>query len=69
MDHPAAEAQITEEFNRIRGRLCGLIESWGLPDKQEQGCIRTLKMLTYDSQKVITDLVTEPPHQTRVGQR
>jgi hypothetical protein len=28
---------VAGEYNRLRGRLCGLIESWGLPDKQERG--------------------------------
>ena len=61
------EALIREEFNRLRGRMCGLIESWGLPDKQERGAITTLKSLSYDSEKVITELVTEPARQTRVA--
>lgn len=60
------EALIREEFNRMRGRLCGLIESFGLPDKQERGCINTLKSLSYDSEKVITELVSEPARQTRI---
>lgn len=51
--------EITEEFNRLRGRLCGLIESWGLPEKQERGAIQTLKSLSYDSQKIITELVED----------
>lgn len=50
----------------MRGRLCGLIESFGLPDKQERGCINTLKSLSYDSEKVITELVSEPARQTRI---
>ena len=48
---------IAEEYNRLRGRLCGLVESWGLPEKQERGMIQTLKSLTYDSEKVIKALV------------
>jgi hypothetical protein len=52
---PDSEAVVTEEFNRLRGRLCGLIESFGLPEKQERGCINTLKSLSYDAQKAILD--------------
>jgi len=53
------EAVVTEEMNRLRGRLCGLIESWGLPEKQERGAINTLKSLSYDAQKTITDALKE----------
>lgn len=50
---------VSDEYNRLRGRLCGLIESWGLPERQERGMIQTLKSLTYDSEKVIKDLLDE----------
>lgn len=40
-------------MNRLRGRLCGLIESWGLPQQQEEGMKSTLKYLTYDSEEKI----------------
>lgn len=50
---------IADEFNRLRGRLCGLIESWGLPERQEKGAIQTLKSLSYDSQKVVTELLED----------
>jgi hypothetical protein len=53
------EELISDEFNRLRGRLCGLIESWGLDERQERGAINTLKSLSYDSQKAITDLFNE----------
>lgn len=56
---PSSDKQVAEEYDRLRGRLCGLIESWGLPEKQERGAIATLKSLTYDSQQVVTDLVTK----------
>ena len=49
------EAVVVEEFNRMRGRLCGLIESWGLPERQERGAINTLKTLSYDSQSAIVE--------------
>jgi hypothetical protein len=51
------EEVITAEFNRVRGRLCGLIESWGLDEKRERAMISTLKSLTYDSEKVVKELV------------
>lgn len=53
------EAVVTDEFNRLRGRLCGLIESWGLPERQERGAIQTLKSLSYDSEKVVKDLLDD----------
>ena len=53
------EAIITEEMNRLRGRLCGLIESWGLPERQERGAINTLKSLSYDAQRSITDALRD----------
>lgn len=49
------EKIVASEFNTLRGRILGLIESWGLPEKQEQGCKATFKTLTYDSQQRITD--------------
>lgn len=54
------EGVVTEEMNRLRGRLCGLIESWGLPEKQERGAIQTLKSLSYDAQKSITESLKQP---------
>jgi len=45
------------ELNRLRGRLCGLIESWGLPEQQERGMKSTLKYLTYDSEKTIRQAI------------
>jgi hypothetical protein len=53
------ETLVSEEMNRLRGRLCGLIESWGLPEKQERGAINTLKSLSYDAQKAILDSLKE----------
>jgi hypothetical protein len=50
---------IAAEYDRLRGRLAGLIESFGLPDRQERAVITTLKSLTYDSQKVVTGLVDD----------
>lgn len=54
----AEQQAVADEYNRLRGRLCGLIESWGLSDKRERAMISTLKSLTYDSQAVVTELVS-----------
>ncbi len=48
---------IVQEFNRLRGKIAGLIESWGLQEKQERGAINTFKSLSYDSEKVVKDLL------------
>lgn len=50
---------IDQEFNTMRGRILGLIESWGLPDKQERGCKSTFKSLTYDAQAAIKDMIPD----------
>lgn len=52
---PEVEPVVADEMNRLRGRLCGLIESWGLPEKQERAAISTLKALSYDAQKTIVE--------------
>lgn len=50
------EENIHSEMNRLRGRLCGLIESWGLDERRESACKQTLKTLTYDSEKLLVEL-------------
>lgn len=52
-------AFIATEYNRLRGRLAGLIESWGLDEKRERAMIQTLKSLTYDSEKELKGQVEE----------
>lgn len=54
------EKLVASEFNTLRGRILGLIESWGLPPTQENGCKATFKTLTYDSQQRIVDLLDDP---------
>lgn len=54
-----AETLVIEEFNRLRGKMCGLIESWGLPERQERGAISTFKSLSYDAEKTIKELVDD----------
>jgi hypothetical protein len=51
--------EIASEFNTLRGRVLGLIESWGLPERQENGCKSLVKSLTYDSEKRIKELVED----------
>lgn len=59
MDLPEdLEASIRGAFNRSRGRLCGTIEAFGLPEKQERGAIATTKSLSYDAEKEVIDAVT-----------
>ena len=53
------EDLIIKEFNTLRGRVLGLIESWGLPERQEKGCKATFKSLTYDAEKSIRDILTK----------
>lgn len=48
---------VSSEFNRLRGRLAGLIESWGLDPKQERAAISTMKSLTYDGEKAVKELI------------
>lgn len=47
------------ESNRLRGRLAGLIESWGLEERQERGAIATMKTLSYDAENTIVALLDE----------
>lgn len=49
--------EVASEFNVLRGRILGLIESWGLPERQEKGCKSTFKSLTYDAEARIKELI------------
>lgn len=51
-----AEDEIAQHFDRMRGRILGLIESWGLPAAQERGCKSIFKSLSYDAEADIKDL-------------
>lgn len=53
------EGILNDEFNRLRGRILGLIESWGLPASQERGAKSTFKSLSYDAQAAIIEAVQE----------
>ena len=52
------DSTLASEFDTLRGRVLGLIESWGLPERQENGAKQTFKSLTYDAQKTIGELVS-----------
>jgi hypothetical protein len=53
-----ARTELALELDRFRGRMCGLIESFNLPERQERAAISTLKALSYDGQKSITAYLT-----------
>lgn len=50
---------IASHFDRLRGRILGLIESWGLPPTQERGAKSIFKSLTYDMEAEINELFEE----------
>lgn len=45
------------EMNSLRGRLCSIIESANLPQKQEKALITLIKNLSYQNQSTIVDLI------------
>lgn len=51
------EREVVVYANRFRGRMCGLIESFGLPERQEKAALQTLKSLSYDEEKELRKLV------------
>lgn len=53
---PAREIAI-REFNGLRGRLCTVIESAGLPKKQERALVTLIKNHSYQSQAVVGELL------------
>jgi hypothetical protein len=53
---PAREVAI-REFNSLRGRLCTVIESAGLPKKQERSLVLLIKNLSYQNQAVVSELI------------
>lgn len=59
MTDESAEEFVARQMNLLRGRCCGLIESWGLEEKRERAMIQTFKSLTYDAQAEVTELIKE----------
>jgi len=53
---PAREIAI-REFNSLRGRLCTVVESAGLPKKQERALVTLIKNLSYQNQAVVSELI------------
>lgn len=45
------------EMNSLRGRLCSVIESAGLPKKQERALVNLVKNLSYQNQAVLAELL------------
>lgn len=53
---PAREIAV-REFNSLRGRLCTVIESAGLPHSQERAIITLFKNLSFQNQAVLEQLI------------
>lgn len=51
------EAEVRKEFNKSRGRLAGLIESWDLGERRERAMIQTMKSLSYDAENDLVELI------------
>ena len=54
----APEEIAIREFNSLRGRLCTVIESAGLPTKQERALVTLIKNLSYQNQDVVRQLIS-----------
>ena len=48
-----------KEFNSLRGRLCTVVESAGLPKKQERALVTLIKNLSYQNQAVVLELIAK----------
>lgn len=57
MEDKSPEEVVVDSMNRLRGRCCGLVESWGLDEKRERAMIQTLKSLSYDTQREIMEVI------------
>jgi hypothetical protein len=51
------EELIIVHGNKFIGRMAGLIEAFGLPERQERAAIQTIKSLSYDAQRELRKLV------------
>lgn len=45
------------EMNSLRGRLCTVVESAALPNKQERAIVNLIKNLSYQNQAVLAELI------------
>lgn len=59
MPEASVHEEISSQFNTMRGRILGLLESFGLPERQENGAKATFKSLSYDAEKAIKDLLDD----------
>lgn len=53
------------EFNSLRGRLCTVIESLGLPSKQERAIVLMIKQSSYQQQFTVAELLDALDNGTR----
>lgn len=55
----SSEATFEKGMDNLRGRILGLIESWGVDSRQERAIKSTFKALTYDLQAKVNDAIRE----------
>lgn len=55
----SAQEVVRRELNSLRGRLCTVIESAGMPHKQERAIIMLIKNLSFQNQNVLERVVNE----------
>lgn len=48
---------VMREMNGLRGRLCSVIESLGLPTKQEKAIVTMIKQSSYQQQYTLAELI------------
>lgn len=53
------EEQVRKSMNKSRGRMAGLIESWGLDEHREHAMIQIMKSLSYDAENEIVELIKQ----------
>lgn len=59
VDPQAFEDVVHKELNRFRGKLAGLIEAGGLPERQERGLVTSMKSLSYDVEAALIKLLQQ----------
>lgn len=50
-----SEARLDRGMDNLRGRILGMLESFGLPERHERAVKSTFKSLTYDLQAQLQD--------------
>lgn len=56
-DYVTAAELAKREFNALRGKICSVIESMGMPHSQERAAVTLIKQYTYDSQDTLAQLI------------